>query len=73
MLEQSWLYTCAIPVSVQCANAHLPSIGGDLLPEKIAFILVPTEFGTRVTDIDYSLNLEPAIAVDLVVGEFRPY
>ena len=28
-------------MSVQCANAHLPSIGGDLLPEKIAFILVP--------------------------------
>jgi hypothetical protein len=36
---RSWLYTCAVPVSVQCANAHLPSIGGDLVPEKIAFIL----------------------------------
>jgi hypothetical protein len=28
---------------VQCANAHLPSIGQDLVPDKIAFILVVCE------------------------------
>jgi hypothetical protein len=37
---QSWLYTCAVPVSVQRANAHLPSIGQDLVPDKTVLILV---------------------------------
>jgi hypothetical protein len=32
--------TCAVPVSGQCANAHLPSIGGDLVPENTAFVQV---------------------------------
>jgi hypothetical protein len=38
------LYTCVVPVSRQCANAQLPSIGGDLLnlvvPEKTAIVQV---------------------------------
>jgi hypothetical protein len=40
--------TCAIPVSVRCANAQLPSFGGVLLLESTAFILnlvhVPRKF-----------------------------
>ena len=40
MPAQSWLYTCAVSVSGQCANAHLPSIGGDLVPENTAFVQV---------------------------------
>jgi hypothetical protein len=43
---QSWLYTCAVPVSGQCANAHLPSIGGDLVPENTAFVQVPLSIDT---------------------------
>jgi hypothetical protein len=37
---RSWLYTCVVPVSARCANAHLLSYGGDLVPEKNAFVLV---------------------------------
>jgi hypothetical protein len=32
---------CAVPVSVQRANAHLHTIGQDLVPDKTALILVP--------------------------------
>ena len=32
--------TCVVSVSVQCANAYLPSIGQDLLPDKTAFVQV---------------------------------
>jgi hypothetical protein len=39
-IDRSWLYTCAVPVSVQCANAQLPSFGGNLLPQKTAFVQV---------------------------------
>ena len=27
-------------IAGQCANAHLPSIGGDLVPENTAFVQV---------------------------------
>ena len=37
---RSWLYTCVVPVSARCANAHLLLFGGDLVPENTAFILV---------------------------------
>ena len=47
MPAQSWLYTCAVPVMVlgQCTNAHLPSIGGDLVPENTAFVQVHNDRG----------------------------
>ena len=32
--------TCAVPVSVQWANAQLPLFEGDLLSESTAFIMV---------------------------------
>ena len=56
MPAQSWLYTCAVPVSVQCANAHLPSIGGDLVPDKTALILnlVPVNGSPLKSNIMYS-------------------
>ena len=57
MPAQSWLYTCAVPVSGQCANAHLPSIGGDLVPENTAFILVPIR-GTDTCHSDPRESLE---------------
>jgi hypothetical protein len=33
------VYTCVVPVSARCANAHLLLFGGDLVPENTAFIL----------------------------------
>ena len=46
---RSWLYTCVVPVSARCANAHLLLFGGDLVPENTAFILVLLYLrGTRV-------------------------
>jgi hypothetical protein len=35
------VYTCLVLASVQCANAYLPSIGQDLLPDKTVFLQVP--------------------------------
>ena len=41
MPAQSWLYTCAVPVSGQRtrSNAKLPAFGGDLVLVKTVFIL----------------------------------
>jgi hypothetical protein len=52
VLAQSWLYTCVVPVSVQCTNAQLPSFGGDLLPESTAFVRVlPNENTVPCSDL----------------------
>ena len=71
MPAQSWLYTCAVPVSVQCANAHLPAFGQDLVLVKTAFILVVAKFSTRVAswvDLEYSLNPIHQIARSMFQG-----
>jgi hypothetical protein len=47
---QLWLYTCVVPVSGQCANAQLPSIGQDLVPDKTTFVQV-VEWAGNVRDV----------------------
>jgi hypothetical protein len=50
---RSWLYTCAVPVSVQCANAQLLSFGGDLLHEKTTFVRVAGTVARRMAKNAY--------------------
>jgi hypothetical protein len=49
-------------VSGQCANAHLPSIGGDLVPENTAFV--------QVLDLDLHVDLDSSTSIDLHVLEY---
>jgi hypothetical protein len=42
--------TCAVPVSALFTNVQLPSFGGDLLPERTAFVQVQSKFRYSTVD-----------------------
>ena len=67
---------------VQCANAHLPSIGQDLVPDKTALILVPRKWDSCIRTFrenscqiiifqGYSISQNMSIKSGLFIENYR--